>query len=615
MGETGELPIGIAEISKPRAVQLSPRVTTVLENVAPQTEQAKSVAFMQAVLEGHVAKLQEKPEFAANDRIDKTKKYFLSIDERTGLTPFERVARMYDFLDPPTDPEQRKAFDQALKIHMQKLTEWAFDQHFQNPEQYVSHGFDHSINVANFSMQALDNLPEIVGRISEEYGISERGTRFIVQNLAFLHDIGYPLLAEKSSKSIHSATGVELVVNKEFQDALLKLVGPSKEHLMIDFEGAILFHNADVIERAYSAKIITTRGEFLALADDDSIGAVINFYSGSIYGKRLEGRTPSDMKILVKSEEKAEEVRNLLRKALGSHGLQDSQLPNIVVDNSGEGDGKFWGRRVDLEPGDKKIGLEYKPADTLNYSLLAVLRIADGVDMTPQRFSVIQRLPAFKEIYKAFGDGVSPESQLLKLIESAKQIDPVLIQSSMRYLRRVQSEESSVSQTQIHDEFEKTIKVALAQDDPTVGKEILEKGFKAMTIDRILTKYGDLGEEQLRDLRRIGILQNTESFRHFAGCESIVSVSLEPSSAGSQVRIVVDRDKFDALSGYTVREDIYDRYGHRYEEVTNASEYQIWRAFQTVQENYHGGKKIGIEVVDGNDVPVELSFVPLQKAA
>lgn len=606
MGEIGEIPVVITEISKQNPT---------VEKAPPQTEQAKRIASMKAALEGHVGKLKENPNYAADEKIDKTKRYFLSVDENTGLTPLERVAQMYDLLDPPTDPEQRKAFDQALEVHIRELTEWAFDQHFQNPEQYVSHGFDHSINVANFSMQALDNMPEIVGRISQEYGVSERTAKFIVQDLAFLHDIGYPLLAERSSKSIHSAAGVGLVVNKEFQDALTTLVRPSREHLMLDLEGAILFHNADVIERAYSAKIVTIRGEFLALADDDSIGAVISSYSESIYGKRLEERALSDMKIIVKSEEKAEEVRDLLRKALESHGLQNPQLPNVVVDNSGEGGSSFWGRKVDLEPGDKKIGLEYKPADTLNYSLLAVLRIADGADMTPQRFSAIQRLPAFKEIYKAFGDGLSPESQLLKLMENTKQIDRVLIQNSMRYLRRVQSEEGSISQTHIHDEFEKTIKFALAQDDPKVGKEILEKGFKTMVIDKILTKYGDLSEEQLNDLRKIGILQTTESFRHFAGCESIVSVSLEPSSSGSRVKVIVDRDKFNTLSDYVVRENRYDRDGHRYEEVTNASEYQIWRAFQTVQENYHGGKRIGLEVVDKDGVPVELSFVPLQKAA
>ena len=90
---------------------------------------------------------------------------------------------------------------------------------------------------------------------------------------------------------------------------------------------------------------------------------------------------------------------------------------------------------------------------------------------------------------------------------------------------------------------------------------------------------------------------------------------MEPSFTGSQVKVIVDRDRFNALSGYVVRENRYDRYGHKYEEVTNASEYQIWRAFQTVQENYHGGKRIGIEVVDEHGVPIELSFVPLQKAA
>ena len=511
MGEVGEVPAGITEI---------PKSNSIIEKAPPQAEQAKRIASMKAALEGHVAKLKEKPEFAADEKIDKTRKYFLSVDENTGLTPLERVAQMYDLLDPPTDPEQRKVFDQALEVHIRKLTEWAFDQHYQNPEQYVSHGFDHSINVANFSAQTLENLPEIVGRISEEYGISERAAKFIVQDLAFLHDIGYPLLADGSSKSIHSAAGVGLVMDKDFHNAVTTLVRPSKEHLMLDFEGAILFHNADVIERAYSAKIITTRGEFVALSDVDSIGAVISYFSEPAM-PRLEKNAPSDMKILVKSEEKAEEVRNLLQKALASHGVQESQLPSIVVDNSGEGNDGFWGRKIDLEPGDKKIGLEYKPADTLHYSLLAVLRIADGVDMTPQRFSVIQRLPAFKEIYKAFGDGVSPESQLLKLIEDSKQINLVLTQSLMRYLRHVQSEESSAGQTQIHDEFEKTLKIALAQDDPDASKKLLEKGFKTMVIDRILSGHADLDQEQVGELRKIGLSQTTESFRHFAGCESM----------------------------------------------------------------------------------------------
>jgi len=80
-------------------------------------------------------------------RVERARDFFVSIDVgKRENTPLERIAQAYEFLSRPDNVEQQETFDAAMRAHMQEIVERAFDQHIDNPEQYVSHGFDHSLN-------------------------------------------------------------------------------------------------------------------------------------------------------------------------------------------------------------------------------------------------------------------------------------------------------------------------------------------------------------------------------------------------------------------------------------------------------------------------------------
>lgn len=498
---------------------------------------------------------EEKPHL--EKKLQEVSAYFSSPDKDLGMSPFERMAQIYEHLEEPTNPAEKEVFDKALEVHMKELATRAFDQHYENPEQYVSHGFDHSIRVANYSNQIIENFPNIIDSIAKEYNLSPGGAKFIVENAALFHDCGYCSLAEGSTKVAHSFGSLRIIANKQLQEHTKHLLLAGKNDpgelkhdlLMHDLEGAVLFHNADKVEKGYDTKMLTTRGEWLGLADEEDVVRVISHFeeSGKDHPEYDWFKLP-DVVIRVKSEDVKNRVEAKLQEVYTARGFNMEDIPKVVWDDPKISTPLpdhllYHGRKTDLKPGDKSLGLEYKEADTLGYSLLALLRVGDNLDMMPDRFSDIQRTPAFAEVYRTL----------------------------------------------------------YGRDD------LRDPQVKRTLIDQVLDKNTQLSPKEREKIQEIGILLDGETFKHFGGCEAVRSVSFRPSSADTtqaEIIIHVDKGEFENLQKFTFKEKVKGQNDEIDEIDMNIAEYQLWRLQEAVKVNLHGGKPIQIRILgeDGNDL-------------
>jgi hypothetical protein len=160
---------------------------------------------------------------------------------------------------------------------MEKLLKIFFSQHFDDLPKYVSHGFNHSINVAYHCEQLfLSKGSEEITRINNffkskypyiyEKDSSEKAIALIKLH-AYLHDCGYPSLygMEKANHSFLSACKVD-----EIREDLRGILGidDNFDNLFDDFRHAIFFHNADTGNVNFRHKVKTGLGNFLAKGEN-----------------------------------------------------------------------------------------------------------------------------------------------------------------------------------------------------------------------------------------------------------------------------------------------------------------------------------------------------------
>ena len=542
----------------PEATVIQHLERSIASAEAPEIRKTRARMLSEGLSE-HVKKMHEKlaPNMVDENKITETLRYFNSRDESIGMTPIERIAKIYESLELPSDPEERRLFDESLQKHMFILGKRGFDQHYDNPEQYVSHGFDHSIRVANYSNQIIESFPQILESVAQEYGVTTGQAKFMIENAGLFHDCGYCALARGSNKVSHSVGGLRIVADRDMQAQMRHLMSAGKDKLtdvqqaklMRDLEGAVLFHNADKIEKTFSAKVETTQGHWLGLTDEEDVIEVLSLWEKrSKSDPNLDWFNPAEVVVKVKSQEAKRRIEEALTEEFAKRGLRPEQMPRVFWDNpmtstSLSNDLLYYGRTTDLEPGDKRLGLEYREEDTLGYSLLALLRVGDNLDLLCDRFSQIQRTPAFSQIYRKF-----------------------------------------------------------------FGRLDLGEGdMKSNIINNILDRDTSISQEERLKLKELGALLDSESLKHFGGCEALKSVVFRHSSQGSQqaeIAIYVDRPLFEQLQKVKFREKTIGPNKQIEEIDMNVAEYQIWRLKDAVRVNLHGGNPIDIRVLteDGLDI-------------
>ena len=114
------------------------------------------------------------------DKLERTKDFFL----KSGA--LGKVVSIFGDLLPESDQvtlRRQKLLDGYLSFVLER----AVDQHLNDPENYVSHGFNHSLNVVKYTDQIMTAYPEIIDRVHWQYDVTPLQARFILRNVALLH--------------------------------------------------------------------------------------------------------------------------------------------------------------------------------------------------------------------------------------------------------------------------------------------------------------------------------------------------------------------------------------------------------------------------------------------
>ncbi|TSC86561.1 MAG: hypothetical protein G01um10148_547 [Parcubacteria group bacterium Gr01-1014_8] len=549
------------------------------------------------------------------EQSERIKQFFVSVDAgKREETPLTRMAQIYEYLDAPENPSEQAEFETAMSAHMQELVERAFDQHLDNPEQYVSHGFDHSLNVADYAKNIIDLNDVIVDQTAQKYGISAKEAKFMLENVALFHDCGYPHVGAKA-KAVHGIAGADLISTPKMQGIFRNLIRTPEANLDLlshDLRDSILFHSADKVENQFSAKIRTTRGTFLSEGRD--VYTVISTFNDP--SENPVGVARDILEIEVADEETKLDIEAQLALAAADTarktGLPPESIPVTV------GGSRFKGRYTDLARAkDNRLGLEYSEIDALQTPLHAIIRLADNMDMRRNRFSAVQREPAFRATYQAFSDGgqtsralvtLEAESKLFKgrLASAGSETEkaqlladsPQLVQSQFQAL--LAENQNLVTVT--------TEEIASLQQ-PSDAEKLWRKGIA----ERIINSEDQvLSPENKRKIMSMALAQDSQGMRHFGGCEAVTDVRMERfGERGAEVSIVVvtaDRGQFEQLNRTRVQDSSLDKEGNVSTVELGIGEYQIWRAREAYKSISVGGKKIGIRVQDENGLELQTTF-------
>lgn len=544
-------------------------------------------------------------------KVESVLSFFVTVDERKSHeTPIERIALPFKHLSTTSDPSFIEG-TAAFAAHLAKL---AFEQHRDNPEQYVSHGFDHSINVANYTLNVIEMNPKIVTAMAEKYQITEGEAIFLLDNLALLHDCGYPCVGCRA-KAVHGISGADLVLPmRAMFDKIITSPGTKREELFNDFRNAIMFHSADKIEEKFGAKIHTTMGTFLA--DPKNIVTVLsNFYDPA---KNPHNTPRYATEIFVQNEQQKKELEEAL---LNSHehfkqkaGGEVITLPTVNIHL-----GKFDGRFADLEFNkDKMIGLEYTVTDLLT-NPLNMIRLVDNMDMRKTRLTPTQNEPAFRDVYASLGDQQEISQLAINFEESERRMD-----SRIRALANNDEEKKTQILAEFAEETQSIFTEYLASSSkegdflanemrrrisesplteistPKAARALLNR----LLIDSIFMQehIANLDKDIKEEVRYIGMQQSSYDFRHFGGTEAVREVKLtgikplEGEDLIPCVVVTVDLKLFNELNAVKVSEE-----GVK----VGVGEYQIWRASDAYKSIALGSINIGLRVVDTDNQEVK----------
>lgn len=489
------------------------------------------------------------------ERIQATTLYFTQEDKRLGMSPIQKITEVYGLLS-----NQAHAAD--IQDHAKVLLKLAFEQQLENPPQYLSHGFDHTMNVLRYTETVIDQNPYFIEAMTKKYQLTPEVARFMLLNVAFFHDFGYPSVGNRG-KSVHSLIGAEIASQAKMQELHTKLLLLQNEELLKDFSKAILYHNADSKKQVFQTKLSFGGGELLLpdITDIDTVTAC------------AQERTLGALTEIVTTDQNAASV---LKESLQKAGL------NIPVETLTAEENNytpfFVGRPFDrVEKSDQRLGLEYREVDPVQDPMAAIIRLADNMDIAKSRFVGIQDEEGFKAIYKAMSDG-EPDSML--------------------YTRLEEGDESAIPEvTQIMYEGK-------TGGTPQLNLTEALKEWKYFLAHRILREqYGDLPEEI-----RSEIIDNVQyldgnQLKHWGGCDTITDVSFK----GSTLTVIVDAERYEKYSKISVTEKAKDQYGNEQMIALNVGIYQIWRA----QEAFSGirfdqGHGINIKVIDteGKSIPI-----------
>lgn len=337
----------------------------------------------------------------------------------------ETVDKLFDDFATKFEAETGKKVDKKLldKIK-ERILLAGIDQHIDNPPQYVSHGFDHSLRVMENVARVVKGSPEAVEGMMTKYKLTESQARLMMLMVGVCHDFGYPTVGDLT-KSLHAVTGTYRFLS-DIAVPLAKAIGldmklPEHQNLIKNFANSIECHSADKVETSYTDPgdtKQTLKFDRKLIVEIKIPGTDMTYQHEFLFMSRTFTDYPGGENAV-----KADLLSFFERSGIETTGK--------VTEHVEIRDGKpvlFEGRYLDLPGSSKKgllpAGIAYRGAEMVDQAkasrhqvpseavgrqqhkfdpLLALVRYADNLDMQESRFSEFQKSEPFKRLYERLG--------------------------------------------------------------------------------------------------------------------------------------------------------------------------------------------------------------------
>jgi len=457
-----------------------------------------------------------------------------------------------------------------LRGMVKRLGKPALDQQMGNPQQYVSHGFDHSERVAAYTDKIVKAYPEIADKAASKYNVPPATARLLFQVLAHWHDVGYPDL-DGRPKATHGLSGASRF--DSVADELNRLIVREKGHaneVLSDMRKAIQLHSADVDAGPYPINVKTDRGSLL-VSDVDALKKLLHHYS-------VASRRPHRVSAIEVRGDHADDLKKQIESVLKSQ--PPGQSASVTADKTRP---EYTGRPASLDKGNEvKVGLRYTDQE-LTKNPFAIIRFADNLDMAADRLSPLQRSPAFRAMYWKLGDHGPIGSALgaLGKLDTKNVSDVRTILSGLREAGTAH-EPGDIDTSILSNVARQFSPDSIRNLNAGAARQRLIKA----TVDSILSSpiAEGLSDPERASLRETGYRLNGESIRHFGGCEAIESVDVKRG----KVLVTVNGPLYQKLN------EVKDPDG------IGIGEYQIERTRQAFSSLTINGRRPVVEVVERN---------------
>lgn len=521
-------------VARQRIAELTTSMDVQSEDHREHVERMRTLARLvdeQAVFwYEQVESMPPEKQEAARRRIAEARDFFSTPHEDWPQTPLSRLSETFGLLSPQeNDPT---AFNRGQLTYMEALITFGFEQHWKDPEMYSRHDMAHSMHTADYARRIVEQRPDILNVVGERYGITPQEALFLVDASLLFHDCGYPHLGE-CSKAKHTMLGADMMAQPKLKEALDQIItspNADKEAIQQELYEGILMHGADVADKTFLVRVKTKNSGTL-LTQPEKLLAV--WHQLTDPSKNRSG----EAKEVLEFEFAGDGSRERFMKILADQGLLEdgvTALPEMTVDDSVN---LFRGREIDLQTeGDALAGFEYTPVDTHEKPLAALLRIADNMDIGPNRLRWFSKHPVFIKILESFGGNNETADNLAQLVELYRENTPV--DTMVEQLNTITPAEFIPT-----DKYSKPHEVVRA--------------YKEYVIREILQQEPDLSPKERQVLFDAGVLQIIPNFFHTCGHMCIERVSSE----NGEIILEVDREAYERFSEFSKLMDTHDAQG------------------------------------------------------
>ncbi len=484
-----------------------------------------------------------------------------------------------------------------LKGHLSFVLERAMDQHLNNPENYVSHGFNHTLNTIKYGDQLMVAYPDIIKRVHWLYDVTEPQSRFLLRNVALFHDFGYPISESKNlNKTTHSVVGADVIScgqtevggqKKSIREVLSKILDDSSNGRIVnDLRNSILLHNADKIDQFYDGKIITNNGgEFLVNKEN---------ISEALSALKKMGYKIGNISIHVDDVDKSRDIRlQVLKNLINSMDVMD--IPTVDV-KAGE---KYLGRNFGTKGKKKILGLEYSDAVLMDEPLKTFIRIIDNTDIVgDERLSDTQKKLLFKVVCRELGDKNShfyDDNKDIEFTFEGVKIDGDIDNLKRKIVAHILAEEiyemeRDLVENGTSEDMAKRVAKVKGSESLIFWSDSLQKlninecmvFWRSYILDKVALRPEVsclVNDMDKAEVRKAVVKLDSYQFRHFGGYEPIKKVAITTD----RIDVEVEGSVYDDLNKMVVDEEIKSTNGYTSIVRIRVGEYQIRRLMEALR--------------------------------